>query len=97
MFYVGHLLKAQLKFSHHELKNLGNGAFLLNRMKQNFEGRCMQEYGYLIQILPMKGIDAKGGIKLNHIKVVTEGCLALIQFDCLCFKRISNIISSTQG
>lgn len=61
-------------------------------MKQNFEGRCMEEYGYLIQILPMKAHDAKGGIKVSHIKVITEGCLALIQFDCLCFKRTSFVI-----
>lgn len=34
----------------------------------------------------MKG-EQRGGLKLGQIKVTDKGCIALITFDCLCFKR----------
>lgn len=81
MFYIGHLIKAQLTFPHHELKDLGDFSFIQRRLKQNFEGRCMEEFGYLIQVIPMK--DTRGGVRVGQIKVTTQGCLTLLQFDCL--------------
>lgn len=54
MFYVGHRLRAQILFPPHELHELSNGNFIMGRMKELFEGHCVEEHGFLVQILPMK-------------------------------------------
>jgi hypothetical protein len=41
MFYVGHLLKAELTFPHRDLKNLNCSSYILARLKQSVEGRCL--------------------------------------------------------
>ena len=85
MFFIGKQVAGQLMFGHHELKSLGDPDFIMVRLKESFEGRCMEELGYIIQLIKQK--EVPGGVRIGPIKVTEKGCLALLYFDCICFKR----------
>lgn len=50
MFYINRNLKTELLFSHYNMDRLENDEDILKRLKEKVEGRCLPEYGYILQV-----------------------------------------------
>ena len=87
MFYMNRNLKTELTFSHYDMDRLHNDEEILKKLKEKVEGRCLYEYGYLIQVSNKPGTKSKCGIDIGVPKVTTEGCTLTVTFSVISFKR----------
>ena len=81
MFHL-HQTKGILLFHHKELKDVNSLSFVRKRIKKTYEGRCLQDYGFLIHI---KEYEQKDFAK-TELKVEERGILAEVTFNVFCFK-----------
>lgn len=51
------------------------------------EGRCHQEYGYIIQITKTPNTKSDYGIDISVPKVESHGCVVTVTFSAITFKR----------
>ena len=83
MFAICHHIKGLLLFQHAELKSLSSEEKVFKKIKKTFEGRCLPDKGYLIQIMHMRNLMNR----VSNIRVERDGIHAEVSFDCLTFKR----------
>jgi DNA-directed RNA polymerase subunit E'/Rpb7 len=87
MFYVNRNLKTELTFSHYDMDRLHNDEEILKKLKEKVEGRCLNEYGYLIQVTKKPGTKSSCGIEIGVPRITFEGCVLLVTFFAISFKR----------
>jgi DNA-directed RNA polymerase subunit E'/Rpb7 len=87
MFYINRNLKTELFFSHYNMDRLQNDEEILKKLKDKVEGRCMQEYGYILQVTKNPNAKSNAGIDIGVPKVEVNGCTVLITFSAISFKR----------
>ena len=50
MFYINRNLKTELSFSHYNMDRLHNDDDIMRKLREKVEGRCLPEYGYILQV-----------------------------------------------
>ena len=71
MFYLGSNIRGRLEFTHREMHQLGDHHFVLRKLRKTYEGRCLLEMGYLIQILnDFAGAVYKGLSRLKQCQAI---------------------------
>lgn len=55
MFYVAHNLRTEVVLPHKDIQEMNMTSYIVKSLRKMIEGRCLKLYGFLIQILPMKG------------------------------------------
>lgn len=89
MFYINRYLKAELTFSHYDMDKLSSDKDIHDKLRKHVEGRCHQDYGYLIQITKMAGTKSPLGIEISVPRVQSQGCVVTVTFNAITFKRTS--------
>ena len=56
MFTICNCIKGVLLFHHSELRDLSSEECVFRKIRRTFEGRCLPDKGYLIQIMFMKNL-----------------------------------------
>jgi DNA-directed RNA polymerase subunit E'/Rpb7 len=56
-------------------------------LKEKVEGRCHQDYGYIIQITKSPSAKNEAGIDISLPKVESHGCVVTVTFSAITFKR----------
>jgi len=69
------------------MDRLQNDEEILKKLKEKVEGRCMQEYGYILQVSKNPNAKSNAGIDIGVPKVDVDGCTVLITFSAISFKR----------
>ena len=94
MFYINRNLKTELTFSHYDMDKLHSDEEILNKLKEKVEGRCLHEYGYIIQVVKIDNSGGKdsAGIHISVPKVETAGCVTVVTFSAVTFKRTDQLI-----
>jgi DNA-directed RNA polymerase subunit E'/Rpb7 len=96
MFFINHYLTTRLRFSHQEYDRLTSDAYVLRRIKKDFEGKCTQEFGYFIEIIPISKYQHTCGIHIENPELTSECILLTVVFNCLHFKRMSTTMQQTR-
>ena len=89
MFFINRNLKTELSFSHYDMDRLQNDEEILKKLKDKVEGRCLQEYGYILQVTKNPNAKSTVGIDIAMPKVEVNACTVLITFSAISFKRIN--------
>ena len=84
MIYLVKSVTGLILFPHHELKDLGNDKFILQRIKSTYEGFYNYDLGLIFHIVNKPGQK----VLPSMLKVESQHCVASIKFDCFCFKGI---------
>lgn len=93
MFYIGTNIRGRLEFTHREMHQLGDHHFVLRKLRKTYEGRCLPEMGFLIQILDVK----EGQFSNLDMRIEEQGISTKVMFSCLLFKRTSGGMQPTRG
>jgi DNA-directed RNA polymerase subunit E'/Rpb7 len=86
MFYNYGNLKTELTFSHYDMDKLHSDDEIIKKLKDKVEGRCLPDYGYLIQVTNPD----KFKISVPHVQ--THGCVVVVTFSAITFKRIVGLM-----
>lgn len=81
MFYNYRNLKTELTFSHYDMDKLHSNDELIKKLKEKVEGRCLPDYGYLIQVTN------RDLIRFSVPHVQNHGCIVTVTFCAITFKR----------
>ena len=93
MFYLGSNIRGRLDFTHREMHQLSDHHFVLKKLRKTYEGRCLLEMGYLIQILNVK----EGEFSKLDMRIDEQGISTEVIFSCLLFKRTFLSMQPTRG
>ena len=93
MFYLGSNIRGRLEFTHREMHQLGDHHFVLRKLRKTYEGRCLLEMGYLIQILNVK----EDQFSNLDLRIEEQGISTQVIFSCLLFKRTFGVTQLTRG
>ena len=87
MFYIDRNLKTELSFSHYNMDRLHNDEDIMKKLKEKVEGRCLPEYGYILQVTKNPHARSNCGIEIGVPKIDHEGCVVTVIFSAIAFKR----------
>jgi len=62
---------------------------ILKKLREKVEGKCHQEYGYIIQITKFGGSGTSSGIDISVPRVEGNNCVVVATFSAITFKRTS--------
>ena len=69
MFFINRNLRTELTFSHYNMDRLRDDEEVLKKLKDKVEGRCLQEYGYILQVTKNPMAKSSAGIDIGVPKV----------------------------
>ena len=65
MFSLVRCLKTAIVFPPHDMNKLSDENEIIKRVKDKIEGRCLTEYGYIIQFVQSSGSEENKGYKIS--------------------------------
>lgn len=92
MFFINRNLKTELSFSHYNMDRLHDDDEVLKKLKEKVEGRCLQDYGYILQVTKNPNAKSNAGIFIDVPKVTNNACTVLITFSAISFKRTPSVM-----
>jgi DNA-directed RNA polymerase subunit E'/Rpb7 len=87
MFFMNRNLRTELLFSHYNMDLLQKDEEVLRKLKEKVEGRCLPEYGYILQVTRNPNASSKEGIEIGVPALSINGCLVTVTFSAISFKR----------
>lgn len=88
MFYINRNLRTELLFSHYNMDRLQNDEDVMKKLKEKVEGRCLPEYGYILQVTKNPSAKSSCGIDIGVPHIDDKGCVVTVIFSAIAFKRM---------